>query len=205
MTAAFGLHCVNNTCDAKKLPKLNPIPPLRPHLSSSVSKACNLKSKQTENSCKRSATASASSVMQSACASCKQQTRFDTLICSAFPCAALRTLWENTLQKFRKSFAHQKILGVQRKRTRLNSVRVPCLQIRVGRFDSGPRLHHAWQTVPRSLPFLFATAPRTLATQKIPPEKPSQTAHCTTWRHPPNSIDAPIFCSNATWCCIFCC
>ena len=140
MTSAFGLHCVNNTCDAKKLPKLNPIPPLRPHLSSSVSKACNSKSKQTENSCKRSVTASASSVMQSACASCKQQTRFDTLIYSAFPCAALRTLWEITLQKFRKSFAHQKILGLQHKRTRLNSVSVPCLQIRVGRFDSGPRL-----------------------------------------------------------------
>ena len=143
MISAFGLHCVNNTCDAKKLPKVDPIPPLRPHLSSSVSKACNSKSKQTENSCKRSATASASSVMQSACASCKQQTRFDTLIYSAFPCAALRTLWENTLQKFRKSFAHQNILGVQHKRTRLNSVSVPCLQIRVGRFDSGPRLHYS--------------------------------------------------------------
>ena len=85
--------------------------------------------------------ACASSVMQSACARCKQQTRFDTLICSVFPCAALRTLWENTLQKFRKSFAHQKTIGVQHKRTRLNSVSVPCLQIRVGRFDSGPRLH----------------------------------------------------------------
>ena len=140
MTAVVGLHCVNNTCDAKKLPKLNPIPPLRPHPSSSVSKACNSKSKQTENSCKRSATASASSVMQSACASCKQQIRFDTLICSALPCAALRTLWKNTLQKFRKSFAHQKTIGVQHKRTRLNSVSVPCLQIRVGRFDSGPSL-----------------------------------------------------------------
>jgi hypothetical protein len=79
-------------------------------------------------------------VMQSACASCKQQIRFDTLICSALPCAALRTLWENTLQKFCKSFAHQKTIGVQHKRTRLNSVSVPCLQIRVGRFDSGPRL-----------------------------------------------------------------
>jgi hypothetical protein len=174
MTAVFELHCVNNTCDAKKLPKLNPIPPLRPHLSSSVSKACNSKSKQTENSCKRSATASASSVMQSACASCKLQTRFDTLIYSAFPCAALRTLWENTLQKFRKSFAHQKTIGVQHKRTRLNSVSVPCLQIRVGRFDSGPRLHRTLQTVPHSLLFVFANAPRTLATQKLHSTAPAQ-------------------------------
>ena len=48
------------------------------------------------------------------------------------------------------------------------------LQIRVGRFDSGPRLHHAWQTVPHSLLFLFATAPRTLATQKIHRTTPAQ-------------------------------
>ena len=48
------------------------------------------------------------------------------------------------------------------------------LQIRVGRFDSGPRLHHAWQTVPHSLTFLFATAPRTLATQKIHRTAPAQ-------------------------------
>ena len=57
------------------------------------------------------------------------------------------------------------------------------LQIRVGRFDSGPRLHHAWQTVPHSLPFLFATAPRTLATQKIHRTAPAQrTKLCATLR-----------------------
>ena len=48
------------------------------------------------------------------------------------------------------------------------------LQIRVGRFDSGPRLHHAWQTVPHSLLFLFANAPRTLATQKRHRTAPAQ-------------------------------
>ena len=166
MTAVFELHCVNNTCDAKKLPKINPVQPLRPHLSSSVSKACNLKSKQTENSCKRSVTASASSVMQSACASCKQQTRFDTLIYSAFPCAALRTLWEITLQKFRKSFAHQKTIGVQHKRTRLNSVSVPCLQIRVGRFDSGPRLQLTQKIQPREGLFFCGSWFETLASRQ---------------------------------------
>jgi hypothetical protein len=48
------------------------------------------------------------------------------------------------------------------------------LQIRVGRFDSGPRLHHTLQTVPHCLPFLFATAPRTLATQKNHSTAPAQ-------------------------------
>ena len=84
-----------------------------------------------------------------------------TIYSSALHCITLRTLFTNTLLQCCKDCAHRKLHAVQSKCARWSSVFVPCLQIRVGRFDSGSRLHHTLHTVPRSLQFCSATATHT--------------------------------------------
>ena len=66
-----------------------------------------------------------------------------TITSSALHCTTLRTLFTNALLQCRKDCAHRKLHAVQSKCARWSSVFVPCLQIRVGRFDSGSRLHHS--------------------------------------------------------------
>ena len=61
------------------------------------------------------------------------------------------------------------------------SVFVPCLQIRVGRFDSGPRLHLTNATVLQQLHFLFATHLCTLATHFTP--RKTYAARCLTCKY----------------------
>jgi len=84
-----------------------------------------------------------------------------TITSSALHFATLRTLFTNALLQCCKDCAHRKLHAVQSKCARWSSVFVPCLQIRVGRFDSGSRLQHALPTVPRSLRFCSANATHT--------------------------------------------
>ena len=84
-----------------------------------------------------------------------------TITSSALHYRTLRTLFTNTLLQCCKDCAHRKLHAVQSKCARWSSVFVPCLQIRVGRFDSGSRLHLILQSVPRSLQFCSATATHT--------------------------------------------
>jgi hypothetical protein len=57
-------------------------------------------------------------------------------------CKTQRTLLQVTLQKCCASFAHRVRRVLQSVDALEPSVFVPCLQIRVGRFDSGSRLHY---------------------------------------------------------------
>ena len=84
-----------------------------------------------------------------------------TIKSSALHCTTLRTLFTNTLLQCCKDCAHRKLHAVQSKCARWSSVFVPCLQIRVGRFDSGSRLQHTLHTVPCNLQFCSATAAHT--------------------------------------------
>ena len=84
-----------------------------------------------------------------------------TITSSALHCTTLRTLFTNALLQCRKDCAHRKLHAVQSKCARWSSVFVPCLQIRVGRFDSGSRLQLMLQTVPHSLQFCSASATHT--------------------------------------------
>ena len=84
-----------------------------------------------------------------------------TIKSSALHCTTLRTLFINALLQCCKDCAHRNLHAVQSKCARWSSVFVPCLQIRVGRFDSGSRLHLILHAVPHSLQFCSATATQT--------------------------------------------
>ena len=82
-----------------------------------------------------------------------------TITASALHCTTLRTLFTNTLLQCCKDCAHRKLHAVQSKCARWSSVFVPCLQIRVGRFDSGSRLHHS-KPLPHHSGFFFLSLNR---------------------------------------------
>jgi hypothetical protein len=63
-----------------------------------------------------------------------------TLMHTLVPLLTLRTPCVNAAAKNRTDYAHRKCRVMQHVVARLCSVSAPCLQIRVGRFDSGPRL-----------------------------------------------------------------
>jgi hypothetical protein len=68
-----------------------------------------------------------------------------TLMHTLVPLLTLRTPCVNAAAKNRTDYAHRKCRVMQVVVARLCSVVLPCLQIRVGRFDSGPRLQYIAQ------------------------------------------------------------
>ena len=137
-------NCLNTVCALKNLHKkqLKLLNQLNlQHQSNSVSKVCGLKSKPTESNYKLSAIDSVNSVMQSVCVKLTLQLRCKTLASSTTSCNTLCTLSSKTQHKCLLNYAHRRLKWINSMQARLPSVFVPCLQIRVGRFDSGPRLH----------------------------------------------------------------
>ena len=141
MMASAIVYRVNTVCKLKKLHKKRLHLQNRQRLTNSVLKVCRQRLKQTDNSCKRSVTDSVKSVMQSVCVKLTLQLRCKTLASNATPCNTLCTLSSKTQHKCLLNYAHRILKCVDSMQARWPSVFVPCLQIRVGRFDSGPRLH----------------------------------------------------------------
>ena len=104
-----------------------------------------------------------------------------TLVTVVQHCITYRTPFANTLQLRYAVCAHRVCRLLQVVVARWPSVFVPCLQIRVGRFDSGPRLHLTNATVLSQLHFLFATHFCTLATHFAP--RKTYAARCLTYKH----------------------
>ena len=139
------LQGVNTVC---ALQKSHPLHQNRQRPSNCVSKVCNKRLKQTDNNCKPSVTDSVNSVTPSVCANYNSQNRCKTLnlpVCTQ--CASqlhtatrLHTI-AKVCTKRRGICAHRILNCAQIQQAWKPSVFVPCLQIRVGRFDSGPRLH----------------------------------------------------------------
>ncbi len=73
------------------------------------------------------------------------------------PLPTLCTLLTNAATKFSAVCAHRKCRVLQVVVARLPSVLAPCLQIRVGRFDSGPSLQIKRTIVYSVVRFFFAT------------------------------------------------
>ena len=144
--------CVNTLCVLKILHKktLSRLKQSnRQHLHNSVSKVCNLTSRMAENNCKQSVTDSVNSVMQSVCAKFSRSCRYCTLFVVATSSKTRCTLFAITLHLSCAVCAHRVRRMVQVVVAGLNSVVLPCLQIRVGRFDSGPRLQISIQKLTR--------------------------------------------------------
>ena len=137
--------CVNTLCVSKTLHK-KPLNRLkqsnRQHLHNSVSKVCNSTSRMAENNCKQNVTDSVNCVMQSVYAKFKRSCRCCTLFVNYFSSKTRCTPFANALQLRFTVCAHRVRRMLQVVVAGFNSVVLPCLQIRVGRFDSGPRLHH---------------------------------------------------------------
>ena len=139
------LQGVNTVC---ALQKSHPLHQNRQRPSNCVSKVCNKRLKQTDNNCKPSVTDSVNSVTPSVCANYNSQNRCKTLnfpVCTQ--CASqlhtatrLHTI-AKVCTKRRGICAHRILNCAQIQQAWKPSVFAPCLQIRVGRFDSGPRLH----------------------------------------------------------------
>ena len=135
--------CVNTLCVLKTLhkKKLNRLKQLsRQHLHNSVLKVCNLTSRIAENNCKQSVTDSVNSVMQSVYAKFNRSCRYCTLFVNSVSSKTRCTLFAGTLHLRFTVCAHRVRRMLQVVVAGFNSVVLPCLQIRVGRFDSGPRL-----------------------------------------------------------------
>ena len=75
------------------------------------------------------------------------------------PLPTLRTLCTDAAAKLSAVCAHRKCRVLQVVVARLPSVLAPCLQIRVGRFDSGPSLQLKRITVHSVVRFFFVCAP----------------------------------------------
>ena len=120
----------------------------RPHPSNSVSKVCNKRLNQTDNNCKPSVKDSVNSVTPSVCANYNSQNRYKTLnlpVCTQCALQLHTSTRLHTIAKMctkrRVICAHRKLNFAQIQQAWKPSVFAPCLQIRVCRFDSGPRLH----------------------------------------------------------------
>ena len=87
------------------------------------------------------------------------------------PLPTLRTLCTNAAAKLSAVCAHRKCRVVQVVVARWPSVFVPCLQIRVGRFDSGPSLQLKRTTV-HSVVLFFMVDQLALATHTVAPCAP---------------------------------
>ena len=150
MSASAGaiVNCVNTVCKLKKLHKKPLHLQNHQHLNNCVLRVCRLKLIQTDNNCKQSVSVSVKSVMQSVCARLALQLRYDTLCSSAIPCATFCTLSTITQHKCLLNYTHRDAKTAQSNKIRCLSVEVPCLQIRVGQFDSGPRLHYIVKSRP---------------------------------------------------------
>jgi hypothetical protein len=96
-----------------------------------------------ENNCKQSETDSGNCVMQSVYAKFKRSCRYCTLFVKSVSIKTHCTLFASTLQLRFAVCAHRVRRMLQLVVAGFNSVVLPCLQIRVGRFDSGPRLQIA--------------------------------------------------------------
>ena len=130
--------CVSKTLHKKTLSRLKQSN--RQHLHNSVSKVCNLTLKMAENNCKQNVTDSVNSVMQSVYAKFNRNFRCYTLFVNSVSSKTRCTLFASTLQLSFAVCAHRVRRMLQVVVAGFNSVVLPCLQIRVGRFDSGPRL-----------------------------------------------------------------
>ena len=75
-----------------------------------------------------------------------------TLVSVMQRCITYHTLFASTLQLRYAVCAHRVRRLLQVVVARWPSVFVPCLQIRVGRFDSGPRLHHFFPEINKIAP-----------------------------------------------------
>ena len=140
------LQVVNTVCALQNSHLLHPN---RPHPSNSVSKVCNKRLKQTDNNCKPSVTDSVNSVTPSVSANYNSQNRYKTLnlpVCTQCASQSHTATRLHTIAKMctkrRVICAHRKLNCAQIQQAWKPSVFAPCLQIRVGRFDSGPRLHY---------------------------------------------------------------
>ena len=141
---AVVLFCVNTLCVLKTLHKktLNRLKQSsRQHLHNSVLKVCNLTSRMAGNNCKQNVTDSDNCVMQSVYAKFNRSCRYCTLFVNSVSSKTRCTLFVSTLQLRYAVCAHRVRRMLQVVVAGFNSVVLPCLQIRVGRFDSGPRLH----------------------------------------------------------------
>ena len=146
ITTAVVFVCVNTLCVSKTLHKktLNRLKQSnRQHLHNSVSKVCNSTSRMAENNYKQSVTDSVNSVMQSVYAKFNRSCRYCTLFVNSVSSKTRCTLFLNALQLRYAVCAHRVRRMLQVVVAGFNSVVLPCLQIRVGRFDSGPRLQIA--------------------------------------------------------------
>ena len=130
--------CVSKTLHKKTLSRLKQSN--RQHLHNSVSKVCNLTLKMAENNCKQNVTDSVNSVMLSVYAKFNRNFRYFTLFVNSVSSKTRCTLFASTLQLSFAVCAHRVRRMLQVVVAGFNSVVLPCLQIRVGRFDSGPRL-----------------------------------------------------------------
>ena len=139
--------CVLKTLHKKKLNRLKQLS--RRHLHNSVLKVCNLTLRMAENNCKQSVTDSVNSVMQSVYAKFNRSYRYFTLFVNSVSSKTRCTLFASALQLCFTVCAHRVRRMLQVVVAGFNSVVLPCLQIRVGRFDSGPRLQISIQKLTR--------------------------------------------------------
>ena len=107
------------------------------------------------------------------------------MVCTIFTvvqhCITYRTPFANTLQLRYAVCTHRVCRLLQVVVARWPIGVAPRLQIRVGRFDSGPRLHLTNATVLSQLHFLFATHLCTLATHFAP--RKTYAARCVTCKY----------------------
>ena len=152
---AVVFFCVNTLCVLKTLHKktLNRLKQSnRQHLHNSVLKVCNLTSRMAENNYKQSVTDSVNSVMQSVYVKFNRSNRYCTQFVNSVSIKTRCTLFAITLQLCFTVCAHRVRRMLQVVVAGFNSVFVPCLQIRVGRFDSGPRLHIFFSEISKIAP-----------------------------------------------------